>query len=361
LNSRDRVFTALRHQEPDRVPVDFWITEGALDKLKAELNLPCLDAVLDHVGADLRYIEGPAYRGPALPSREGGGVSDVWGIVRRTVEAGSDGGAYSAVVESPLGGMETMEEFERYEGWPSADWYDFSGIEAQCDRYRSRDLVVVFSGDRTNRVAQLKPYMYLRGMENTFVDLALHREIFRFIVGRITAFYREYLTRILEAARGKIDIFMTGDDFGSQNSLLCSRETWKELLEPGFGDYLELIRQAGALSMHHSCGAVEPLIGDMADCGLDILQSIQPEAAGMDPSALKRKYGSRISFNGSLSIQKTLPFGTPEEVKMEVADRVEAFGRDGGFIIGTAHNIQPDVPVENVLALIDAYRTRLWY
>jgi len=203
--------------------------------------------------------------------------------------------------------------------------------------------------------------MYLRGMENTFLDLVLHTDIFRFIVGRITAFYREYLTRILEAAKGKIDIFMTGDDFGSQNSLLCSRETWKELLEPGFRDYLALIRQAGVLSMHHSCGAVEPLIGDMVDCGLDILQSIQPEAAGMDPRALKRKYGSRISFNGSLSIQKTLPFGTPEEVRREVMDRVEAFGKDGGFIIGTAHNIQPDVPTENVLALIDAYKTCLWY
>jgi len=104
------------------VPIDFWISDGVLDRLKTELNLPGFDLVLDHVGADLRYIEGPRYRGPVRPSGEGGVVSDVWGIVRRTVGAGSEGGAYSAVVESPLGKMETLEEFERYAGWPQADW-----------------------------------------------------------------------------------------------------------------------------------------------------------------------------------------------------------------------------------------------
>jgi uroporphyrinogen decarboxylase len=361
LDSRDRVFTALNHEEADRVPIDFWISEAALRKLKQHFGVATKDEILDIIDVDLRYIPGPVYRGPRLEAGCDGLRRDIWGVLRKSVAEGAGGGLYEAVVESPLEFIQKAEDIETYTGWPSVDWFDFSTIEAQCEAYRRKKRIVVFSGDRMNRIAQLKPYMYLRGMENTYVDMGLNKDLFMRIVDRIRAFYREYLTRLLESSGGKIDILMTGDDFGSQQSLLCSRETWKELLEPGFTEFISLIKQGGAYAMHHSCGNVGSIIPDMITGGLDILQSIQPEAYAGQVEDLKAKYGRLLSFNGSISIQNTLPFGTSGDIEKEVTRRVEDFGPGGGFIIGTAHNIQADVPVENILSLVSAYKKHLWY
>jgi uroporphyrinogen decarboxylase len=363
MNSRERVFTALNHLQPDRVPIDFWATPEAFEKLKKYMGVVTKDAVLDRVGADIRYIDGPRYVGPKLKLDKDGSRDDIWGVPRKTVYIG-DGErrvTYKSVVRSPLQKITTVEEARHYDHWPSVDWYDFSGIEAQCEKYRIQERVVAFVGDRTNRVAQLKPYMYLRGMENAYTDMILNRELFSFIIDRIKNFYKAYLTRILENANGKIDIFLTGDDFGGQNGLLCSRRFWCDLLLPGFREYMKLVKQSDAYTMHHTCGSVAPIIADMANAGLDILQSLQPDATGMEPENLKHKFGRNISFNGGVSIQKNLPFGKPEDVKNEVCTLVRALKPGGSFIIGTAHNIQVDTPVENMVALIDAYNEYLGY
>lgn len=358
MNSRERVFTALEHNEPDRVPIDFWTSSEAINKLKKHFKVDTEDEVLDIIDVDLRYIEGPAYIGPELKVYPDGSVDDIWGVPRKLVYAGKGEkkGAYKNVTRSPLQDISNIEEAEKYDHWPSVDWYDFSIIEKQCDKYLNEKRIVVFVGDRTNRIAQLKPYMYIRGMENAYIDMALNKNLFKFIVGKIKSFYKEYLTGILESSKGKIDILMTGDDFGAQNSLLCSRKDWLELLYPGFKEYMVLIKQSGAWSMHHTCGSVVDIIKDMAEAGLDILQSLQPGTAGMEPEKLKRDFNDVISFNGGISIQTNLPFGKPEDIKNEVREKIETFAPGGGYIIGTAHNIQADVPLENLLALIEAYK-----
>jgi uroporphyrinogen decarboxylase len=106
---------------------------------------------------------------------------------------------------------------------------------------------------------------------------------------------------------------------------------------------------------HHSCGSIKPIIGDMIDCGLDIVNPVQPDVADMDRSELKKAFGDRLTFHGSISIQKTMPHGTPADIRREVRERVETLGHGGGLILCTAHNIQPDTPIDNVLALFEAY------
>ncbi|NQT91815.1 MAG: hypothetical protein HQ559_03570 [Lentisphaerae bacterium] len=212
-------------------------------------------------------------------------------------------------------------------------------------------------GDRLNRVAQLKPAMYLRGPEAIFVDMALRPELASSLFARIRDFYLVYLERILDAADGLIDIVLTGDDFGAQNGPLVSPDMWRSLLMPGFAKYIAIIKRRGATAMHHTCGAVAEIIPDLIECGLDVLQSVQPEAAGMGLPDLKERYGARLSFHGGISIQDTLPFGTQEDVREEVRRAAGAFKNDGGYIFCTAHNIQADTSVDNVLTLLDAYRT----
>ena len=351
MDSRERTFLALQHQAGDRIPIDFWASRSMKRKLERALGLSYAQ-FLDRYDVDLRYIPGPEYIGPALAVDR-----DIWGVKRITIDVDVPGGteSYQEVAGAPLAAMDSVEQIERYAHWPSPESFDYGVVEAQCDAIRVQGRVVVFMGDRLNRVAQLKPAMYLRGLENAFVDLAVRPEIAHTVLNKVRAFYLAYLERILEAARGKIDIVLTGDDFGSQKGLLISRNAWRTFIRPGFAETIDLIQSYHAVAMHHTCGSVIELIPDMIDCGLDVLQSIQPEAAGMSLADLKARFGRELCFHGGICIQSTTPFGTPDGVRRQVQDIAAIVKPDGGHILGTAHNIQADTSVENVQALMRAY------
>ncbi len=357
MNSRERTFAALKHREPDRVPVDFWASAGFRRRLAEETGLS-FEQFLDEHDVDLRYIEGPDYIGPDLEDDQPGVSLDIWGVPRKVVELEVSGHLefYKEVIRPPLADAESVRDVEEYEGWPAPDDFDYTGIAAQCDRVRRQGRVVVFMGDRLNRVAQLKPAMYLRGVDRILLDMAMRPKMARAVFSRIRSFYTAYLERILEAAAGGIDIVLTGDDFGSQDGLLVSPRMWNEFLREGFADYISLIRSHGAWAMHHTCGAVSDLIPDMLDCGLQVLQSVQPEARGMEPARLKEAFGDRLCFHGGVSIQRTLPRGKPEDIRRQVEHLARTLGKGGGYIFCTAHNIQADTPLENVRALLAAYR-----
>jgi len=357
MNSRERTLRALDHKEPDRIPVDFWASAGTRDKIRRRTGMT-FDEFLDSNDVDLRYIEGPAYVGPPLDTEPGGVEFDIWGVPRRRIEVETADGPewYRETVSSPLAGASTVAEIEAYPHWPSPDWYDYSVVRDQCEAVHAAGRAVCFMGDRLNRFAQLKPAMYIRGMSEIFTDMAASREMAHAVFECISGFYREYLRRILEAAGGGIDIIVTGDDFGAQNGPLVSPAMWDEFLREGFAGYIAVAHEYGARVMHHTCGAVAPLIPRMIECGLDVLQSLQPEAAGMDPAQLKSLFGRRISFQGGVSIQRTMPFGGADDIRREVARLAAALGPGGGYIFGTAHNIQADTPFENITALFDSWR-----
>ena len=198
--------------------------------------------------------------------------------------------------------------------------------------------------------------MYLRGMAQTLVDMVDRPDLAGAVFARVRRFYLAYLDRILWAADGGIDIVLTGDDFGIQSGPLVSPAMWDEYLRPGFSQYLDLIGSHRAKSMHHTCGSVAALIPRLIECGLDVLQSLQPEAEGMSPEALKADFGSRLSFQGGVSIQQTMPFGTPAQIAEEVRRLARVLGAGGGYIFCTSHNLQADTSVESVEALMAAYR-----
>ena len=333
------------------------MSSGFQHKLELALNTT-RRAFLDAYDIDLRYIEGPQYIGPPLRRYADGSEEDIWGVRRRAVAVPMGDGTetYKEVVHSPLGSATTVDEILLYDHWPSADWFDYRQVRAQCEAVLAEGKAVVFMGDRLNRLAQLKPAMYLRGVDQILMDMSINPHLAHAVFGKIRSFYCAYAERILEAARGKLDILLTGDDFGSQRGPLVSPRMWTEFLGEGFGQYVALAKSYGLQVMHHTCGSVRPIIPLMVDRGLDVLQSLQPEAADMDLQELKAEFGDRLSFHGGISIQRTLPFGTPEEVREEVRERVAALAAGGGYILSTSHNIQGDTPVENVVALLSAYR-----
>ncbi len=177
--------------------------------------------------------------------------------------------------------MATVEEIERYDRWPSPAWWDYSAVKKDCLVYHP-DYAVINVGDRLDRTAQLKPMMYLRGVQQTFVDLALNPKIVEAIRDHIINYFVEYNHHVFKSANGEIDIFMMGDDIGGQTGPLLSLDMWRRYFKKGFKTYIDIAHQYGIPVMYHTCGDVKQFIPDLIECGLDILQSLQPRATNMD-------------------------------------------------------------------------------
>jgi uroporphyrinogen-III decarboxylase len=156
-----------------------------------------------------------------------------------------------------------------------------------------------------------------------------------------------------------VDVLMVcGTDFGTQNSQFCSTDTFDSLYAPYYRRINDWVHaHTKWRTFKHSCGAVRPLVNHFIACGFDILNPVQCSATGMEPNPLKADFGDRIAFwGGGVDTQKTLPFGTPEEVSAEVTSRLEAFSPGGGFIFNTIHNIQARTPIPNIVAMVDAIK-----
>ncbi len=356
MNSRERVLAALAHRQPDRVPVDYWATPEVDALLIKHFGLQTRDQLLDQLDVDLRIIPGPAYIGPPLARQSDGTEEDIWGVPRieKTYGEPQQRGTYKEVTTPPLAAATTVRDILEYPKWPKAEWFGYGDIARQCRQHPGR--AIVFVGDRLNRTSLLKAAMYLRGTAEILLDLVESPAIAEALFDKIAEFYSEYNRRVFKAAQGGIDIFMSGDDFGTQSGLFVRHETWKRFFAPGLRRYWATAKNYGVKVMHHSCGSIKPLIPDMIEMGLDILNPIQPGAADMAPRDLKARFGERLAFHGGIDIQRTLPFGSAADVRAEVRDRMEALAPGGGFIICTAHNIQLDTPLENILALFEAYR-----
>jgi len=364
-SGRERVLATLGREEPDRIPIDYWADAEVSARLRELLGAPDQEALLRALHVDLRYVMGPRYRGQQLARRDDGLVIDHWGVPRRpmTVEGVDRTGrawswSYQHVDAPPLEKATSVREIEEYSGWPTADAWDYSGVRAECERARAAGCAVVQGGDRLDRTAQLKPAMYLRGAEAFLSDLLLEPAMAQCLLERIVHYYLDYGERLFRAAsegegEGVIDIFFMGDDMGTQTGPWISPRLYRAFFKENFRRYNELAHRFGVRTMYHTCGNVTALIPDFIDCGLDVLQSLQP--AAMDLAALKREYGRHLCFQGGIDIQSTMPQGTPAEVRAEVRTRAETLGPGGGYIFCTAHNLLPDVPTENLQALFEAY------
>ena len=347
MEPRERVLRAVAHEEADRTPVDYWAVAEVDRSLIRATGTSGREELLRRLGVDIRYVEGK-YVGPPLERTGNGEWTDLWGVRRRRVKASF--GSYDEVSYSPLASATGPEEV--YDApWPSPDWFDFSPLRRARDEHGA--FALANHADRLNRTSVLKAAVYLRGMENVMTDLALKPELAKALFDRIAEFYLAANERMFEAARGQLDVFFMGDDFGAQSGLLVSRKMWKEFFVPHLRRFTEQARSYGLSVMFHSCGAIREIVPDLVELGVDIINPVQARAAGMDPRELKKEFGERVTFHGSVDIQDTVPKGTVEDVKKEVRERIEILGEGGGFILAPCHNFQADCPVENILAVYE--------
>jgi hypothetical protein len=232
--------------------------------------------------------------------------------------------------------------------------------------YNNTDLAIVanFGGTSFGDIALvpapwLKYPKGIRDVEEWYVSLIARKGYIYEVFEGQCEIAMGNLERLHQAVAGRVDvIFVSGTDFGTQNGPFMSQELYRELFKPFHQ------RVNGWVHAHtswktfiHTCGGVEPLLEDLIEAGFDILNPVQCSAAGMEPQALKERYGDRVVFwGGGVDTQKTLPFGTPEEVRREVRERLEILGRGGGFVFNPIHNVQAKTPVENLLAVFETVR-----
>ena len=342
MTPKARVLASLDWQEPDRVPCQIYLTPEFGRKLQAHFQGRSIQECL---GIDFRGVN-PAYRGKVKEPRDG--VSyDMWGAGYRTVQHGQHG-AYSEAVELALADLKTMDDVVRYP-WPSPGDFDYSHIEGQCDVLADFAICVRGAGspDIVNGVSRG------RGMEQVLMDIALRDEVGLAIIDKRVEVEYEVARRSLEAGNGKIDILCMGEDCGNQNGRMVSPRDFDAIFRPALQRFIDLAHDFGAKAMLHSCGDTHEIMPTFIEMGLDVLDAMQPEPAGMDPEAIRAACKGKLAFCGLISTQHTLPFCTVEECRAEARHRLDVLAKGGGYIFAPAHCIQPDTPLENVLAVFE--------
>ena len=342
LTPRERVLNTLGYKGYDRMATFYQATPEFDAELRRRLGLAGRADLEDALGVDMKSVA-PKYIGPELRKFPDGSWEGIWG--ERYNNIPYEQGAYPEAVYLPYAGIADVAELEKLR-FPSANWYDYTVLGERCDRLAGYAICYGGAGtpDFMNGIARC------RGVEQVLLDVGNRDPVYRKLMEKRHEFFYQWCEAGLKAAGGKIDILALGEDYGSQRGLLVSPRTFDQLFRPFMQEYFDLAHKYGAKAMMHSCGSVRALIPRFIDMGLDILDVVQVDAEGMSIEELHREYHGKIVLRGTMSVQSTLPFGTREDVRREVALRQELY-RDGGMIIGPTHAIQPLTPVENVLEM----------
>lgn len=394
MNSRERVLTALRHQEPDRVPIDLngmrstGVAAIAYNKLKQHLGLQTGatrvyditqqlampdEALLEHFKVDVRPLprlykgmnlsqpgwqpytlpDGSPAEVPASLKFERLGSSTVLRDARQNVVYQQpDGALYFDTVYHPLAEASTFADIEA-EPLPIISDAELEWLRAEAQRLRSSTdkAIMGHSGVNLYETAQR-----LRGWSQFMLDLGANPELAQYLMGRLAENAIENLNRWLGAVGEYIDIIQMGDDLGTQSAPQISPAMYRRLIKPYHRQVWQHAKQlSGKPVFLHSCGSIYPLLPDLIDAGLDILNPVQISAAGMDPARLKREFGRDLVFwGGGADTQSILPHASPEQVRQHVRELLEIFMPGGGYVFCAVHNIQADVPPENIAALYAA-------
>jgi uroporphyrinogen decarboxylase len=339
MTPRERWLAVLRREKPDRVPMDYWTTGEAQAKLMQYLGVSDEKSLLQRLHIDRPRSVGPRYVGPPIPANE-----DEFGVKYRDVDYGT--GVYREVVYNPLAQYNSVAEIEANYSWPSPDWYDYGVIPQQLQGYEDYPI-------RGGGSEPFLLYKSLRGQEQAFMDLVLNPEIVHYCLDKLFELAYQNTLRIYEAIPGQVMITYVAEDMGSQEGLLFSPAQIHEFLIPRMKRIIDLAHEAGAYVFHHSDGGVRRIIPDMIAAGIDVLNPIQWRSKGMEREGLKRDFGDKIIFHGGMDNQYTLAFGTPEQVRQEVADNLRILGAGGGYILAPCHNIQAVSPPENIVAMYE--------
>jgi len=330
---RERVWQAIRHIEPDRVPWQIGCTTPARRKLETWYGTPDLEPLLGNHLAKYRP------RAPdALVEVRAGFWRDEFGVV------------WNRTVDPDIGVVEVYPLRTRsLEGMAWPDPHDprrYAALPGFLAQNRGRFCYVSISFSLFERA------WTLRSMPELLVDMLEAPSFVDHLLDRLTEFNLGILDEVL---RWPIDGVLFGDDWGQQRGLLFGRRLWQRFIKPRLAQMYAVVRRAGKAVMIHSCGKVQELFPELIELGLDVFNPFQTDV--MDPGQMKRQFGDRLTFFGGVSVQSLLPRGTPQQIRDEVRRLCDTVGRGGGFILAPSHDLPGDIPLQNMVALIEAVQS----
>ena len=383
ISPRERVRTTLRHENTDRVPVDFLATVEIWQRLIENLDLdmngisdsiyydPAWEAVLRWLKVDCRVLSYDQFFEPPEPFLKEGTVINWWDALSRSTPnrmfrlvhnegdlydlwghhlrvAKNPTGAYEEYVSFPLKNASDVNDIKNYL-WPNPDWWNFDPLQKiieQLDKYKEYHI-------RFRIGSIFEVAWQLRGMDTFLMDLAVDPKIPLYIMDRLTEIYLENTKRVLDKIGDRLDMVYFYDDVATQNSLMISKDMWNKYIKPRHAQLVDVSKKYNMKVMYHSDGSMYSLIPELIDLGIDVLNPIQVDAKNMEAELLKSEFGDSLCFHGGIDIVRTLPNGTPNDVKNEVRERINVLGKNGGYILASTHHIQSNTPIENVIAMYD--------
>lgn len=355
MKHRDRVLAALNHELPDRCPMQISFTPEFADRLAKEIHIGSDKIHNPHGGGNTYELERALDEDMLLTSvgwansyyQDALEYVDEWGIGWKSVEYTTPYGVgrYTEFSHHPLADDRAIDSYQppdpnRPDLYDEAAWV----LEKFKDEYWIVGVTVT---------TIFETAWALRGYEQMLTDLALKPEL----VEKILDFpYQYHLTAAKKLTQMGVDMIWVGDDIGAQDAMLISPKMWRRFLKPRMANFIAELKGINpqVKVAYHSDGVIYPIIPDLIEIGVDVLNPIQP--ASMDPVRLKREYGRQICFWGSIDEQHTLPFGSPAEVKAEVQTRLATLGKNGGLIIGPTHHVQLDTPMDNFWAMVNTIK-----
>jgi len=347
MNSRERVLGAFNRTGYDRIPVKHEGTPEINQMIMDHFGLENMEQLLRVIGDDFRYVE-PVYTGPELRKFPDGSIEGYWG--ERYKYASFEGGKYLEASYLPFANIIDPKDLDRSR-FPTAGWFDYSSVKEQCRQIRDNGYAVCFgtAGDMDfiNSIARA------RGTEQVLIDLITDDPVYLEIMEARFRFYYEMHERVLQEAGGMVDFTHIGEDLGTQTSQVIDLSIFEKHFAPRFKEYFDMAHRYGARTMMHMCGFVRPFLPRLIELGLDVYDVVQPTTDEMDIAVLKKDFGEKLHFCGSVCVQSTLAFGTEEDVVHEVERRKELFP-EGGLFLGPSHAIQVGSPIENIIALYKA-------
>ena len=371
ISHRQRIKLALNHQEPDRIPLDFATggntspTPEVYSRLAQiyQIRTPVqyvphmmrLARVDEVILQDLEIDTRPVYMNPVSkgirPCTEPGFFYDEWGIKWREFDLG--GVIYREASESPLQNA-SIDDLERYPWWPDPnDPQRYASVQTSAQTlFQSTDYALI--GCPAFNSVWERAYLlcgYARMLEGLVAEPEFVHAVFR----KITDIVLIQLRQFLAFAGSTLEVVKIGDDLGGQQNCLMSPATYRKMIKPYHQEIFNCIHQnSPAKAFLHTCGSVVKMLPDLIDAGVEILNPVQVSAKGMDTAILKRDFGNHLTFWGAIDTQWALPHGSTDDVKAEVRQRIQDLGRGGGYVVAPVHNVQADVPAENVIAMYQA-------
>jgi len=365
LLGRERALRALHHQVPDRIPLDLGstncttMTKVAYDNLKKYLGIEketkfmmenfqivfIDEEVLKVLEIDTRGVHPqPVFFKKVVDERT---YFNEFGIKYHMPE----GGLYYDMIEHPLAGK-NIEELRDYE-WPDpAKTMNLSGVREKAKNLKeSNEYLLV--GDMID-TGIFEPCWYLRGFENFLVDLLTDVDFVTTLLEGMYNYQLKKYSLFLQEVGEFLDVIFVGDDLATAESVIMSPKTYREIIKPYHQEYFKNLKKMApqAQLLYHSCGSIFSFIPDLIEVGVDILNPVQVSAQNMNTKTLKEKFGEELSFWGAIDTTRVLPQGTEEEVKREVRKRIDDLGPEG-YVLTSVHDIQPDVPPENIVAMFE--------